>query len=96
MHLLQNNQQYLVESKISPKIGERLEGIVDKNLRNAIAHGTFWFEKGKVFLAKNSYLEEVKEIPLHEFWIAVKKQNIVALAFVYVLIKRSKEDYFKG
>lgn len=83
--------------RISPDIGKRLNRIVDVKLRNTIAYGTFLFERGgKVFLSKNSYLDTMNEIPLHEFWISIKKQNIVALPFIDVLGKKINESYFKG
>jgi hypothetical protein len=70
---------------ISPEIGACLRKMVDTKIRNSLAHGTFWFKKGgKVCLATNSYLEEVEEMPLSEFWIEIKKMNII-LGFDKVL-----------
>lgn len=80
---------------ISPEIGANLNEIVDTKIRNALAHGTFWFKKGKVCLATNSYLEDFEEIPLHEFWIEARKMNIIAIAFIEVLNKRIDAGYFR-
>jgi len=82
--------------EISPSIGTRLERMIDTKLRNALAHGTFWFmESGRVFLATNSYLEEVEEITLTEFWIEVRKMSIIGIAFIDTLHQKIKEGYFK-
>jgi hypothetical protein len=50
---------------ISPNVGQRLDNIIERKLRNTIAHGSFWFESGKVFLSENSHLNKVKEMPLY-------------------------------
>lgn len=80
---------------ISPEIGACLEELVNTKIRNPLAHGTFWFENGKIFLATNSYLEDVEEMQLHEFWIETKKINITAIALIEVLIKKINENYLK-
>jgi hypothetical protein len=82
--------------KISPEIGACLREMVDTKIRNALAHGTFWFKSGgKVCLATNSYLEEVEEMPLHEFWIEIKKMNLIAIALTEVLGKKMDANYFR-
>lgn len=82
---------------ISPPIGVRLEEMVDRELRNALAHGGIWFGDGdKVFLARNSHLENPKEITLYEFMIRVKRQNIVSHAFIEVLMEKVRQGYFRG
>jgi hypothetical protein len=80
---------------ISPAEGKELESMVDTELRNCLAHGAFWFQKGAVFLAKNSYLEDIKEAPLHEFWIEFKKANIIAISFIETLIQKIEQGYFR-
>jgi hypothetical protein len=81
---------------ISPEIGACLRKMVDTKIRNSLAHGTFWFKKGgKVCLATNSYLEEVEEMPLSEFWIEIKKMNIIAITFIEVLRKKIHANYFR-
>ena len=83
-------------SEISPDVGKRLASIIDRKFRNTIAHGSFWFEKGgKVFLSEDSYLDKVKEISLHEFWISIKEQNIVSIAFVDVLMQKVRAGFFR-
>lgn len=81
---------------ISPEIGARLREMVDTKIRNALAHGTFWFARGgKVYLATNSYLEEVEVMPLHKFWIEIKKMNLIAIALIEVLGKKMAANYFR-
>lgn len=82
---------------ISPNIGSKLEPLIDLELRNALAHGAFWFEAGgEVYLAQNSHLENPKNLKSHEFLIRVKKQNIIAHAFIEVLMEKVKQGYFKS
>jgi hypothetical protein len=82
---------------ISPSIGAKLEPLIDLELRNALAHGAFWFETGgQAYLSPDSHLESPKNIKFVEFMIRVKKQNITAHAFVEVLVERVRQGYFKG
>ncbi len=85
--------------KISPETGQRLLKIVDTEIRNPLAHGTFWFKakgtEAKVFLASSSYLDDVKEMELYKFWIETKRINIVSLAFVNVLNEKIAAGYFR-
>ena len=83
--------------KISPKIWSKLKPLIDLELRNAFAHGAFWFEAGgEAHLAKNSHLTNPKNLKFHELLIRVKKQNIVAHAFVKVLMEKVDQGYFKS
>lgn len=82
--------------EISPKIHSKLKPLIDLELRNALAHGAFWFETGgEAYLAQNSYLENPKNLKLHEFLIRIKKQNIVAHAFIEILIEKVNQGYFR-
>jgi hypothetical protein len=82
---------------MSSSLGQRLKAIVDTEIRNSLAHGTFWFGNGgKVFLATNSYLEDVKEMPLHKFWMEIKNMNTISLAFTEVLAAKIDAGYFKN
>lgn len=82
--------------RISPKTGTKLESLIDLELRNALAHGAFWFEAGGIgYIARNSHLENPKKISFVDFMIRGKKQNIVALAFVEVLMEKVSQGYFK-
>lgn len=83
--------------KISPQIGRKLEKIVDTNLRNVLAHGGILFApEGNVYLMKNAHLENPDKISLVEFVIRVKKQNIVAHAFIDVLMEKVRSGYFRA
>jgi hypothetical protein len=52
-------------------------------------------EGGKVFLAEDSYLDKVEEMALYEFWIEIRKMNIISIAFTDILNKKIDEGYFK-
>lgn len=82
---------------VSPQIGGQLENLIDKKLRNALAHGSIWFEAGgKVFLAKDSHLERVEELGIDEFLTRTKIQNIRSMAFTEVLMEKAHAGYFLG
>jgi len=83
--------------KISPNIGKKLEKIVDCNLRNALAHGAILFEpSGDVYLMQNAHLENPIKISLPDFMIRAKKQNIIAHAFIEILMDKVRSGYFLG
>jgi len=83
--------------EISPSIGAKLEPLIDLELRNALAHGAFWFETGgQAYISLDSHLKSPKSMKFAEFMIRVKKQNIVAHAFIEVLVERVRQGYFKG
>ena len=81
--------------KISPKIYIKLKPLIDLELRNVLAHGAFWFESGgEGYLARNCYLENPKNLKFFDFMIRVKKQNIIAHAFIEVLLEKARQGYF--
>ena len=80
---------------ISPIAGKKLKKLIDTDLRNSLAHGTFWFKHDKMFLAKNSYLQEVREMSLADFMKESKRINVIAHAFTYTLGKKINEGFFK-
>lgn len=83
--------------KITPKIGNQLDEIVDSNLRNTLAHGGILFESiDEVYLMQNAHLENPEKISLVNFMIRVKKQNIVAHAFIEALMEKVRSGYFLG
>lgn len=89
-------QLLVVIKRVSPSIGTKVESMINTELRNCLAHGTFWFKGGgRVFLATNSYLEEVREITLSQLWIEVRRISIIAIAFVHTLNKKVKQGYFR-
>ncbi len=86
-----------IRDKISKPIGERLIKMIDNDIRISLAHGIFWFKEDgqKIFLAKNSYLDEVREMQFYEFWIELKKINIISVAFTNVLHEKILAGYFQ-
>jgi hypothetical protein len=82
--------------RISPSAGGKVKKLIDTDLRNSLAHGTFWFKRGgKVSFAKNSYLQEIREMSLANFMKESIKVNVIAHAFVYTLHKKMTEGFFK-
>ena len=82
-------------AEITPSIGKRLREIVDKELRNVIAHGNFWFEQDGLHYAKNSYLEENIVIKHRQLRKKIGRVGIVAIALIRTLGDRIEKGYFK-
>jgi len=81
--------------KICPTAGLKLKNLIDTDLRNSLAHGTFWIENKTIVLADTSYLENTKRLSLTEFMKESKRVNVIAHALVYVLGKKINEGFFK-
>jgi hypothetical protein len=81
--------------QIFPAEGKMLYDLVDVKLRNTLAHGTFWFDNGKVFLAQNSHPDEVEQLSLADFWKRTRRINIISHAFIETLLAKAKQGYFK-
>lgn len=83
-------------SSLSPA-GAKIRQKIDTRLRNSIAHGLFWFERGgKVYVADNGYLENIRQISLTELLIISKKHNILVHSFISVLREKINQGYFKA
>jgi len=80
--------------KICPASGRKLKKLIDTDLRNSLAHGTFWIENKTIVLADTSYLENVKKLSLSEFIIESKKVNVIAHALIFVLVRKIGEGFF--
>jgi hypothetical protein len=81
--------------KICPATGLKLKNLIDTDLRNSLAHGTFWIEDKTIVLADTSYLENTEKLSLTEFMIESKKVNVIAHALIYTLTKKINEGFFK-
>jgi len=64
--------------KISPTNGKKLTPFIDKELRNNLAHGSYWIGSGVIYTSEDWHLEKIKPIKLSDFMIRTKKQNIVS------------------
>jgi len=82
--------------KILPIEGQQLNVLLDVNLRNSIAHGTFWFDGTSVFLAENSYLanDDVEKLDLIDFWKRIRRINLISHAFIERLVNKAEAGYF--
>jgi hypothetical protein len=82
--------------KISPSIGTELSKLIDTDLRNNLAHGTFWFKGGALFLAPNSHLEKAEKMPLAKLFMENMKMTILVNALVYTLKQKEENGYFES
>jgi len=78
----------------APKPIAQIEEQIDFGLRNAIAHGWFWFENKKIKYY-NSLEKHPKELELYELMQKGKKLNILATCFLGILADRSRKGFFK-
>lgn len=79
---------------ISPSFVKEINSMIDKNLRNAIAHGTLWLEKDGLHYATTSYLEEEKVQSFKELQIEMRRISIIGKAFVHVIRQKAESGYF--
>lgn len=76
---------------ISPSFFEKLNPRINRDLRNALAHGSFWLEKDGLHYVKNGYLEEERTIPLSELRDETRKASIIGRAFIHVISRKVKQ-----
>jgi hypothetical protein len=85
--------QLLIElKKISPLFVAQLSPMINRELRNALAHGFFWLESDGLHFAKNSYLEGEKTISFNELGNEMRKTSIIGRAFVHVMREKATID----
>ncbi len=80
--------------RITPKYVDRLECNINKELRNALVHGNYWLEGDNIHYAKDSTLKNPKTVSLPEFWIEVRRHNILCQTFLHygsIRMKQLKE-----
>jgi len=82
--------------KISPPIGKELNNLINTDLRNHLAHGTFWFQGNTLFHAENSYLEESTKMPLGKLMFENLKMNLITNALVHTLKQKEEHGYFES
>lgn len=70
--------------QISPKAEAGLKKMINPQIRNSLAHGTFWFDYQTIYLATNSHLEKVDEMNIRDFWMEIF-MNIIAHALIDVI-----------
>ena len=77
-----------------PTIAPDFKELIDVDIRNALAHGSFWFERPNICFTRDLEFSSTTGIPFHEFWIRTKKQNIRAHALTEVLYEKINQNYF--
>ena len=82
------------------RFGPQFASEVDVGLRNAIAHGRYWFRKasdGSIYL---SYCEELGEVPttrlLSEIAVVIKKQSLFGNCVTETVSKKGNAGYFRS
>ena len=78
---------------IAPSFVEGINRMMNKALRNALAHGTFWLERDGLHYAENSYLEAEKTMPFDQLKDEMRKASITGRAFVHVIRQKAEQGY---
>lgn len=81
-------------SPISSSFVSGLNAMINKDLRNAISHGTFWIEQDGLHYAQNGYLEGEKIQSFKELQTEMRRVSIVGKAFVHVIRQKAGSAYF--
>jgi hypothetical protein len=74
----------------APITWPELRPFIDNEFRNALAHGAYLLDKGKVILFKNAKVEVLREMPLQDFIMAVKNENILFWCMFLFFLNRMK------
>lgn len=82
-----------LERNYSPFVSG-LNTMINKDLRNAISHGTFWIERDSLHYAQNGYLEEERIQSFKELQTEMRRVSIVGRAFVHVIRQKVEAGYF--
>lgn len=80
--------------KAAPKAWEKLKPYVDNKFRNSLAHETWTVENKQVVLFEDAELNPYEKLDLADFMIRVKKQNVLYICLVNVVVKKIKAKFF--
>jgi len=81
--------------EVSPIYGKQLNDEIDSNLRNALAHGTFWIDGNHIYYCEDMRLINPKIIPLHKLMIRMKNANILSVCLFNLIIISAKQGFFR-
>jgi hypothetical protein len=80
----------LTMNHFAPTAWNKLRPYVDSDFRNTLAHGTWAVENRQVVLFNDAQLNLNEQLPLAEFMLKTKKQNVLLLCLINVLNERKK------
>jgi hypothetical protein len=75
--------------RLAPDGWSHLEGFVNSEFRNALAHGLYIIEGDKVTIFKNTALDIHHVMVLHDFIMEVKNQNILFWSMLLNFLQRA-------
>ncbi|MGI0073535.1 MAG: hypothetical protein ACREA3_06965 [Nitrosotalea sp.] len=64
------------------RINYRFDECMDKELRIALAHGSFWFENNKFYYVVDPTLKRTKSLSLGELFIKMIEVQLLAKAYL--------------
>lgn len=81
--------------ELSPNFGNKIRIEVDTNIRNALAHRTYWIDGVDVVYCTDMSLENEKRIDLWGLWMEGKKLNILYQNLIKLIADKSQRGFFK-
>ena len=81
--------------ELSPNYGGKIRVEVDTDIRNALAHRTYWVDGRDVVYCTDMSLENEKRIDLGELWMEGKKMNILYQNLLKLIADKSQKGFFK-
>jgi hypothetical protein len=78
----------------APKTWPLLKPYVDNEFRNALAHGTYAYVKGKIALYDDAELVPFKEMTLSDFMVRTKEPNVLFICLLSLLAAKKRLGFF--
>lgn len=66
----------------SKKVNHRFNEIINKDLRNALGHGWYWWEKSEFYYTVDPTLKRTKKLTLGELYVITRKTALLTRAFI--------------
>jgi len=82
-------------SEVSVRYGTELRDEIETVLRNAMVHGTFWIDGIFVYYCEDMTLENPRTIRLDKLMNEVKRYNIIARCFIWLIGEKASEGFFE-
>lgn len=81
--------------ELSPNFGGKVREEVDTDIRNALAHRTYWVDGRDVIYCTDMSLENEKRIDLVGLWMEGKNLNILYQNLIKLIADKSQKGFFK-
>jgi hypothetical protein len=66
----------------SKKVNHRFDEIINKDLRNALGHSWYWWEKSEFYYTVDPTLKRTKKLTLGELYVITRKTALLTRSFI--------------